>query len=208
MALLRACLQSLSILLEVLNTLEDSGATLKLIEETLRYLATFLQYVPIETIECTKRLLKYTFAMNFACCRENYGWFLRVNRTGLPMVDEVFDHLRKFNEFTGIETSDTPATEPVPPSPLRSGQKLLGFASSNASDDRVFGQGKIKLFEPIVIQCLKLFTKTDCETQAVILGMICQVLELRVSYSLLDSNSIFIEFIFKLLELIETGTVK
>lgn len=146
--------------------------------------------------------------MNFACCRENYGWFLRNNRTRLRRVDEVFEHLRNFNEFTGIETSDTAPIASIPPSPLRSGQKLLGFASSNASDDRVIGHSKIKLFEPIVIQCLKLFTKSNCEIQAVILGMICQVLELRVSYSLLDSNNIFIEFIFKLLEMIETGTVK
>lgn len=211
LALLRTCLQSLSVLLEVLDPLGESGATLKLIEETLVYLTTFLQHVPIETVQCTKHLLKYMFSMNFACCRENYGWFLRNKDSELAVADEVFEHLRNFNEFIGIETFDVQAMTPVPPSPLRSGQKLLSFASANsssASDDHVIGNGKIKLFEPIVIQCLKLFTKSNCEIQAVILDMICQVLELRVSYCLLDSNSIFIEFIFKLLEMIETGTVK
>lgn len=211
LALLRTCLESLSILLEVLEPLEENGAKLKLIEEILCYLTTFLHYVSIETVECTKRLLKYTFSMNFACCRENYGWFLRNRENQSLIVDKVFEHLRNFNEFPGIETNDTEAVTSIPPSPLRSGQKLLGFASSSSSDvsdDSVIGHGKIKMFEPIVIQCLKLFTKTDCAIQAVILDMICQVLKLRVSYCLLDSNSIFIEFIFKLLEMIETGTVK
>lgn len=152
--------------------------------------------------------------MNFAVCRENYGRFLRTNENEPLPVDEVFDRLRNFNEFTAVDTNEIQVTAPVPPSPLRSGQKLLAFASpsssnnsSNANDD-VIGHGKIKLFEPIVIQCLKLFTKSDCEVQAAILSMICQVLELRVSYCLLDSNSVFIEFILKLLEMIETGTVK
>lgn len=195
----------------MLDPLEESGATLKLIEEMLGYLKTFLYFVPIETVECTKRLLRYMFSMNFACCRGNYGWFLRHKEGESLIAGEVFEHLRNFNEFTGIETSDAHATVPVHPSPLHTGQKMLGFASSSSSsanDDHVIGNGKIKLFEPIVIQCLKLFTKSDCEIQAMILDMICQVLELRVSYCLLDSNCIFIEFILKLLEMIETGTVK
>lgn len=195
----------------MLDAFGESGATLKLIEETIGYLTTFLHYVPIETIECTKRLLKYMFSMNFASCRDNYGWFLRDVDSEWPASEEVFARLRNFNEFSGIEVSDTKVAAPMPASPLRTGQKLLGFgapSSGSAGDDQAIGNGKIKLFEPIVIQCLKLFTKSNCEIQAVILGMICQVLEFRVSYCLLDSNSIFIEFILKLLEMIETGTVK
>lgn len=38
--------------------------------------------------------------------------------------------------------------------------------------------------------------------------MLCQVLEYRVNYCLLDSNNVFIDFVLRLLELIETGTVR
>lgn len=177
----------------------------------LPYLRTFLHYVPNEAVECTKRLLKFMFSMNFTACREKYEWFLRNSEDGTLVAAEVFEHLRNFDEFAGIKTIDTQPAVSVPPSPLRSGSKLLGFASSDSSSmcvDPGLDLGKIKLFEPIVIQCLKLFTKSNCETQAVILNMICQVLQFHVSYSLLDSNNVFIEFVLKLLEMIETGTVK
>lgn len=56
--------------------------------------------------------------------------------------------------------------------------------------------------------CLQLFTKSHAEVQSVILDMICQSLEYKVNYSLLDAKNGFIEFVLKQLELIETGTVR
>lgn len=44
--------------------------------------------------------------------------------------------------------------------------------------------------------------------QAYILDMLCQVLQLKVNYCLLDSNNIFMDFILKLIENIETGIVR
>lgn len=44
--------------------------------------------------------------------------------------------------------------------------------------------------------------------QASILNMLGQVLQLKFNYSLLDANNIFMEFILKLLESIENGTIR
>lgn len=60
----------------------------------------------------------------------------------------------------------------------------------------------------IVYYYLQLFTKSHAEVQSVILDMICQSLEYKVNYSLLDAKNGFIEFVLKQLELIETGTVR
>lgn len=54
----------------------------------------------------------------------------------------------------------------------------------------------------------QLFTKSNTIIQASILDMICQVLQLKVNYCLLDANGIFIDFILKLLESIETGIIR
>lgn len=55
---------------------------------------------------------------------------------------------------------------------------------------------------------MQLFTKTNSDVQSVILDMICQALEYKVNYCLLDANNVFIDFVLKLLELIESGTVR
>lgn len=44
--------------------------------------------------------------------------------------------------------------------------------------------------------------------QSAILDMLCQALEFNVNYSLLDANNVFLDFVLKLSELIETGAVR
>lgn len=44
--------------------------------------------------------------------------------------------------------------------------------------------------------------------QSYVLDMLCQVLQLKVNYFLLDANNIFMEFILKLIESIETGIIR
>lgn len=66
----------------------------------------------------------------------------------------------------------------------------------------------IKLFEPMVIYCLKLFTKANAEVQTEILEMLGQLLEFKVNYCLLDANSVFIDFVLRLIDIIETGSVR
>lgn len=54
----------------------------------------------------------------------------------------------------------------------------------------------------------QIFTKSDSELQSYVLDMLCQVLQLKVNYCLLDANNIFMEFILKLIESIEIGIVR
>lgn len=44
--------------------------------------------------------------------------------------------------------------------------------------------------------------------QSYVLDMLCQMLQLKVNYCLLDANNIFMEFILKLIESIETGIIR
>ncbi|KAH8312123.1 hypothetical protein KR044_009489, partial [Drosophila immigrans] len=63
----------------------------------------------------------------------------------------------------------------------------------------------IKLFEPLVIYCLTLFMKSNALIQAPILGLLSQLLDLNVTYSILDSKSVIFEQILNNLDLIECG---
>ncbi|XP_054167381.1 huntingtin-like [Oppia nitens] len=63
----------------------------------------------------------------------------------------------------------------------------------------------IRLFEPVVIKALKQYTITsDIELQCEVLDLLSQLVQLRVNYCLLDSEQIFIGFVLKQFEFIES----
>ncbi|XP_067624466.1 uncharacterized protein htt [Eurosta solidaginis] len=66
----------------------------------------------------------------------------------------------------------------------------------------------IKLFEPLVIYCLMLFLKSNARIQAPILELLHQLLELNVTYSVLDSKNVIFDQILNNLDLIENGIVR
>ncbi|CAG2167101.1 unnamed protein product, partial [Oppiella nova] len=64
----------------------------------------------------------------------------------------------------------------------------------------------IRLFEPVVIKALKQYTITsDVQLQCEVLDLLSQLVQLRVNYCLLDSEQIFIGFVLKQFEFIESG---
>ena len=64
----------------------------------------------------------------------------------------------------------------------------------------------IRLFEPVVIKALKQYTITsDVPFQCEVLDLLSQLVQLRVNYCLLDSEQIFIGFVLKQFEFIESG---
>lgn len=205
LTLLKVTLASTADILEVLNTGDDVTSQIKLVEEVLLYLPAFLHFATVETIECVRRLLRYSFSWNFASRREKYEEFMLANAT----ADDTLKKLRQF-DVCDQPNASMASYSTVTSSP-RTGQKILNalVQSKSAEESPVHGsQGMIKLFESTVIQSLRLFTKSDATVQATILKLICQVIALNVDYSLLDAKNLFMEFILKLLELIETGTVK
>ncbi|KAI1278484.1 Huntingtin [Halotydeus destructor] len=64
----------------------------------------------------------------------------------------------------------------------------------------------IRAFEPIVIKALKLYTMTtDSRLQVGVLDLLSELVKLRVNYSLLDSEQVFLGFVFRQFEQLETG---
>ncbi|RWS31040.1 huntingtin-like protein [Leptotrombidium deliense] len=64
----------------------------------------------------------------------------------------------------------------------------------------------IRLFEPVVIKALKLYTITsDTKLQCDVLNLLSQLVRLRVNYCLLDADQIFVGFVQKQFEYVESG---
>ncbi|XP_036323038.1 uncharacterized protein LOC118736962 isoform X2 [Rhagoletis pomonella] len=85
-----------------------------------------------------------------------------------------------------------------------SGLNLQAYKSERASEC----VKHIKLFEPLVIYCLMLFLKSNARIQAPILELLSQLLELNVTYSVLDSKNVIFDQILNNLDLIENGIVR
>lgn len=177
--LLKTVLYSLSTALE-LKLIENLTTSIRFIEEVLAYLKTIIVHVPKKSVICTRALLKYLFGRNFIKRRQNYDFYLTKS---FRLTDE--DGMIEFFDYT------------------------KDFYTYKPSDDMNADLGSyIKLFEPMVIYCLKLFTKSNSSVQSQILEMLCQLLEFKVNYCLLDANSVFIEFVLRHVDIIETGVVR
>ncbi|CAG2108008.1 unnamed protein product, partial [Medioppia subpectinata] len=78
--------------------------------------------------------------------------------------------------------------------------------SSSGLNSKASLTSHIRLFEPVVIKALKQYTITsDIQLQCEVLDLLSQLVQLRVNYCLLDSEQIFIGFVLKQFEFIESG---
>ena len=67
----------------------------------------------------------------------------------------------------------------------------------------------IRLFEPIVINCLNSYTITcDDQLQVSVLRLLTCLVRIRVNYSLLDSSQVFLKYVISQLEYIQDGTMR
>jgi hypothetical protein len=128
-ALLKKTLNSLAVMLEIKQIGSLNNST-KLIEEILLYLSCLISFVPKKCVLCTKQLLKYVFQSNYACKKAEYDYFV-VNGGGgerlatYEDVGNVYDGIKRLQLVT-IDDSDM----------------------AHMSD-------YMRLFQPIVVQCLK-----------------------------------------------------
>ncbi|KAB7506583.1 hypothetical protein Anas_00288, partial [Armadillidium nasatum] len=75
--------------------------------------------------------------------------------------------------------------------------------------DKMSLSSYIRLFEPLVIKALKLYTvSSDVVMQRSVLELLIHLVEIRVNYCLLDSEQIFIGYVIKQFEYIEEGQIK
>lgn len=166
MALLCTCLNALAVLLEIQLPSEISES-IKLIEESLTYLATLINFAPTESINCVRQLLKFMFKMNFVSRADQYAYLIEnrfLTTAEGEGENEVFARVRELHRFQSgggdIFSSRRPSEAgSMSSSPLSTPLKLVGIASSGlltaADAKRMENGGNIKLFEPVVIQCLK-----------------------------------------------------
>ncbi|KAH8381559.1 hypothetical protein KR093_008204, partial [Drosophila rubida] len=211
-----------------------ASPALKLIEEILQYLTKLINYAPGECVACLRQLLKYLFGQNYASevqrqpdsngDGDGYGdgyhaAFVRPyfaarrwgTTTDLPLLPAP--------TMNPEITTTTRTTTTTTTTSAASMQQLI--ATPNvlpATLGTLFVRGMqvgsppasecvrlIKLFEPLVIYCLTLFMKSNALIQTPILRLLSQLLDLNVTYSILDSKSVIFEQILNNLDLIECG---
>lgn len=121
MDLLSTTLNSLIVILEI----KIKSNPIKLIEETLMYLSTLINYAPMESVIAIRQLLKYMFSMNIRSRTSDFEFLAR----------NVIE-----NECDGCGVSEVATL-------LRN----LSNSSTTSAENAVH----ILLFKPIVIRCLK-----------------------------------------------------
>lgn len=85
-------------------------------------------------------------------------------------------------------------------------KNVISANSSISQNTKAVLTSHIRLFEPVVIKALKQYTVTsDIRLQCEVLDLLSQLVQLRVNYCLLDSEQIFIGFVLKQFEFIESG---
>ncbi|XP_053680458.1 huntingtin [Anopheles nili] len=175
---LRASIEALWTLLEM-KSLSSMTNGLKFVEEVLRYLQTFLVVEPDHCIRCARYLLRFIFHANYINRTAEVSFFRKISLSEDPIEVASEEFFVRYYDFCKAKS------KPI------------------SSEIGAF----VKLFEPLVITCLKLFTKMSSGVQANILQLLCQLLDFNINYQLLDGSNVFVESIFKHIECIERGTV-
>uniref|UniRef100_A0A182QCB2 Huntingtin n=1 Tax=Anopheles farauti TaxID=69004 RepID=A0A182QCB2_9DIPT len=175
---LRASIEALWTLLEM-KSLSTMTNGMKFVEEVLRYLQSFLTLEPEHCIRCTRYLLRFIFHANYVNRTAEVSFFRRASHSEDTTGVASEEFFRRYYDFCKAKAK-----------PITS--EIGAF---------------VKLFEPLVIACLKIFTKVHPSAQAYILELLCQLLDFSINYQLLDANSLFVESIVKHIEFIERGTL-
>ncbi|XP_004624658.1 huntingtin isoform X2 [Octodon degus] len=219
---LRSALDVLSQILE-LATLQDIG---KCVEEILGYLKSCFSREPMMATLCVQQLLKTLFGTNLASQfdglssnpSKSQG---RAQRLGSSSVRPGLYHycfMAPYTHFTQaladaslrnmVQTEqehDTSGWFDVLQKVSSQLRTNLTSVPKNRADKSAI-HSHIRLFEPLVIKALKQYTTTtSVQLQRQVLGLLAQLVQLRVNYCLLDSDQVFIGFVLKQFEYIEVG---
>uniref|UniRef100_A0A182JQB4 Huntingtin n=1 Tax=Anopheles christyi TaxID=43041 RepID=A0A182JQB4_9DIPT len=175
---LRASIEALWTLMEM-KSLSAMTNGMKFVEEVLRYLQTFLALEPDHCVRCTRYLLRFIFHANYTNRTAEVAYFRKASLSEDPIDVASEEFFGRYYDFCKTKA------KPITP-------EIGAF---------------VKLFEPLVITCLKIFTKMRPTVQASILQLLCQLLDFNINYQLLDASNVFVESIFKHIESIERSTI-
>lgn len=165
------------------------------IDSLLSNIQTICHLVPVSALVTVKQLLKSCFNMN-------YVQLIYVkDSTRIPpptcpcslydsCVNQPIVKLRSVPHQTSLDAY----WEGEKKVKRRSERKILSLLEKASNDTTI--TANIKLFEPIVVKALHTYTVTgNNELQVTILQLVCQLVKVRVNYSLLDTDQIFLNFI-------------
>lgn len=220
---LRTVLDAFSQILEIV-TFDDIE---RYTEDILMYLKTIFTVEPTMTVQAVQQLLKGLFGTNFVN-QIDLDDQLNMKIT-TPIGHEHQHHKASFyhqafhrplNDFTMaianssfhhyLQQESAPKTSSGWFGSIKKKvEKKLNITAKRSKGDKMSIQSYIRLFESIVIKSLKNYTMTSsAEFQKHVLNLLAQLVQLRVNYCLLDSDQIFIGFIVKQFESIESGLVR
>ncbi|KAK3887735.1 hypothetical protein Pcinc_008172 [Petrolisthes cinctipes] len=231
--LLRVTLTSLGRLLEVASMAEFG----KLAEEVLQYLKSVTTLLPTLTVQCGQQLLKCLFGSNVLAIFDQLyrkgsdsqagrsttltdsgggGSKRQAATTPEESMGSGLHHLSFNLPLTQLETDMTAMSTARQDSDSISSFSLSHrkgnvsiFKTLTRGNDKTSLSSYIRLFEPLVIKALKLYTvSSDVIMQRSVLQLLIHLVQIRVNYCLLDSDQIFIGYVIKQFEYIEEGQIK
>lgn len=144
--LMETCLSALALLLEIVEFTSTSELT-TFVNEMLIYIRAMVIHVPERSVVCIKQLIKLMFSMNYRNRK------LQNNLYDLRRMHEPTEMFEYFECFKAIVTA--PAKRPTEATPSKSNTLINFLASTPEKAAKSIEAGNIKIFEPLVIQCLK-----------------------------------------------------
>ena len=182
----------------------------KLVEECLLYIRSCLVIVSSQSLASVQSLLRCLFKCNQPYNTDHTS---DASKRSSNTQSTYFEHFisSPYSRMTvdyklvvdGASSFESSSSNHLP-------QFTAGFNKRNIpkNTDRSSLASYIRLFEPVVIKALKLYTVTsDVQLQCEVLQLLVTLVRLRVNYCLLDSDQIFIGFVTKQLELIQEGEI-
>ncbi|CAG0920728.1 unnamed protein product [Notodromas monacha] len=210
----------------IVGTLEGLGRMLEFAssselclhaEEILHYLQIIMPLCPAAALKSVSKLLHCLFASNAAALGEKdsairdgfltsyeakqWGKICEGRKDPSSFYQVIFGGpYRKFSTFVKtVRANAKPQTgSSRPPLLIKTGPL------SNRSHLSNF----IRLFEPVVIYSLKVFTSSpEVHVQSAVLSLLVTLIRLRVNYHLLDNEQIFLNYVLRQFDLVEEGLV-
>ena len=172
----------------------------KLVEECLSYVKTCLQVSASRALSTVQSLLRCLFKCNQPFTLPECDTFPA--RGPAPGPSTTFEQFIG-GPYSRLTVEASLVVDGVSSSLDSSTSHRISYSkrSMPRNADRSSLASYIRMFEPIVIKALKLYTVTSSiELQTEVLQLLVTLVRLRVNYCLLDSDQIFIGFVTKQLE--------
>ncbi|XP_034944553.1 huntingtin [Chelonus insularis] len=218
LGLLNATLEVLSQILEIASTYEAR----KIAEEILNYLESTLTLSIAMSIKCVQQLLKSLFGMNLSArwdelenvkslderLKKNSddikrGLYDRCLQKPLRQMTDLIKTMGNNCKDNECNTGRSGGLMLI--RPQDSDHKLaMVFKSFSRSNQKAFFASFIRIFEPMVIKSLNLYSTTNsiaCQCQ--VLSLLSQLVQFHVNYCLLDTDKTFINFVLNQFPFIE-----